>query len=42
MQVKIEKNMGHTMTGNMGAASTLWYICDGAHSEEGTNTTHLI
>ena len=42
MQVKIEKNRGDTMTGNMGATSTLWYICDGAHSEGGTITAHLI
>ena len=26
------------MAGNMGIASTLWYMCDGAHSEGGTNT----
>jgi len=30
------------MTRNMGATSTLWYTCDGGHSEEGTNTAHLI
>jgi len=30
------------MTGNMGAITTLWYTCDGAHTEGGTNTAHLI
>ena len=36
------EEQGHMMAGNMGIASTLWYICDGAHSEGGTNTAHMI
>ena len=38
----IKKDRGHTMPENMGASSTSWYFCDGAQSEGGTNTAHLI